>query len=308
MKDFRKVALCSAVAIFIAFSYSATYAADDSFASEIHKWQAERLKKLQADDGWPTLAGLFWLNEGANRVGSDPSVPVVLPGSAPKMAGVLQLTKGKVHFEPEAGVAMTVEGKPLQGPLDLISDNDPKLKPTVVRTGSVSFFIIERGDKIGVRVRDNDSPARKGLSSLEYYPVEASWKLEATFEAYTPAKKIPIVNILGMVEESDCPGALVFKIKGATCRLDVLEEDDEKGEKVFFVIFADPTNGQSTYGSGRYVYTATPDKKGKVVLDFNKAYSPPCAFTNYATCPLPPKQNRLPIAVTAGEKCKAKHS
>ena len=288
---------------FVVLSLTFLFAAENPYVQEVRKWQDERLKNLKKDDGWPTLAGLFWLQEGSSSVGSDESLPVVLPAAAPKYAGKLLMEKGKVRFEPAAGVGVTLDGKPVAASVPMISDADPKHKPTTLRLGAISFFVIQRGDRIGVRVRDNNSPARAKLSSLEYYPIDPAWRLNATFEAYKPAKKIPIVNILGMTEATDSAGALVFQVKGTTYRLDVLEEEGEKeGEKVFFVIFGDKTNGETTYGAGRYLYTSTPDKNGKVVLDFNMAYSPPCAFTNYATCPLPPKQNKLPIEIPAGEK------
>lgn len=295
-----KSAVCS-VLIFAVFFTAVSLASDTKYTQEIQKWRQERLKRLKADDGWPTLAGLYWLKEGENRVGSSESLPVVLPSSAPKLAGTLNMSGGKVQFTPQAGVTITNNGKPVAQPVELVSDADPKTDPTVLRIGSISFFVIKRGDKIGVRVRDNNSPARKNLSSLAYFPIDPTWRLEATFDPYKPAKKIPIVNILGMVEDTDSAGALVFQIKGTTYRLDVLEEEND-GVKEFFIIFGDGTNKDQTYASGRYIYTSEPDKNGKVVLDFNKAYSPPCAFTHFATCPLPPKQNKLPILITAGEK------
>lgn len=285
--------------VFLTAAY--TLAADHKYTQEIQKWQQERLKRLKADDGWPTLAGLFWLKEGENRIGSSESLPVVLPSSAPKLAGTLSLSGGKAQFTPQAGVEITNSGKPVTQPVQLVSDADPQTEPTILRIGGVSFFVIKRGEKIGVRVRDNNSPARKNLSSLSYFPIDPSWRFEATFDPYKPAKKIPIVNILGMVEDTDSAGALVFQIKGTTYRLDVLEEEND-GVKEFFIIFGDGTNKDQTYASGRYIYTSEPDKNGKVVLDFNKAYSPPCAFTHFATCPLPPRQNKLPILITAGEK------
>lgn len=296
-----KIAILLSFLVFLPFA--SLFSADNAYVQEVKKWQDERLKNLKKDDGWPTLAGLFWLQEGANAVGSNKALPVVLPAPAPTAVGTLTLEKGKVQFQPDSGAVLTLDGKPVAGTVAMISDADPKLKPTTLRIGAISFFVIQRGDRIGVRVRDNNSPARKKLSSLEYYPIDPAWRLESVYEAYKPAKKIPIVNILGMTEDTDSAGALVFKIQGTTYRLDVLEEDgDKEGEKVFFIIFGDKTNGRTTYGSGRYVYTSTPDKNGKVILDFNEAYSPPCAFTSYATCPLPPKQNKLPIEITAGEK------
>lgn len=278
-----------------------SFAAPDTYENEIHGWQAKRLKNLQADEGWPTLAGLFWLKEGENKVGSDDSLPVVLPASAPKVAGTLVMSGGKVQFKPEPSVALTLDEKPVTETIELTSDEDPNVDPTKLRYGPVSFFIIKRGERTGVRVRDKNSPVRKQLTSLQYYPIDPSWRFEATFEPYNPPRKIPVANILGMVEDTDFVGALVFKKNGTRYRLDVQEEID-KGEKQLFVIFGDKTNRKETYGSGRYIYTSAPDNNGTVILDFNKAYSPPCAFTNYATCPLPPRQNKLPIQITAGEK------
>ena len=277
------------------------FAAEQNYRQEIVDWQAKRLKNLQGDEGWPTLAGLFWLKEGENKVGSNKSLPVVLPATVPKVTGVLLMSSGKVQFQPEPGVAITLDGKPVTAAIELKSDQDPNINPSTLCVGSVSFYIIKRGDKTGVRVRDKNAPARKELASLQYYPIDTAWRFEAAFEPYNPPKKIPITNVLGMVEDADFVGTLAFKRNGTEYRLDVQEEIND-GKKEFFLMFGDETNKQYTYASGRFIYTASPDKNGNVILDFNKAYSPPCAFTSYATCPLPPKQNKLPIQVTAGEK------
>ena len=171
---------------------------------------------------------------------------------------------------------------------------------TTLRKGSVSFFIIERGKKLGVRVKDRESPERVHFEGLQYFPANMKWRVRCKFEPYKPGKTIPILNIIGMLEDSPSPGALVFQVDGKEYRLDAME--GEKEENNLYIIFADKTSGKETYGAGRYLYSEPLGADGTVVLDFNKAYNPPCAFTVFATCPLPPPQNKLPIRVEAGEK------
>jgi uncharacterized protein (DUF1684 family) len=206
------------------------------------------------------------------------------------------LKNGVVRLEAPANSNITAADKPATS-LELKSDTDDK--PTVLHLGSLSLQIIKRGDKLGVRVKDKDNPARTNFVGIEYYPADQKWRLEARFEPYNPPKKMPIVNILGMESGEDSPGAVAFEVEGKTYRLDAIKE---KGEPKLFMIFADNTSGKETYPAGRYLYVDPPDPSGKMIIDFNKAYSPPCAFTKFATCPLPPKQNRLPFAIEAGEK------
>lgn len=269
----------------------------DTFAKESEQWRSERLANLTSETGWLTLIGLFWLKDGRNSFGSDAGNDIVLPkGKVPDRAGAFALANGVVTFGTSQENSFTVDGKPVSS-MQLKSDADDK--PTVLRLGSLSFQIIKRGDKLGLRVRDKDNPARANFRGLEYYPANLNWRIEARFEAYNPPKPLPILNVLGMENDEPSPGAIVFEINGKTYRLDAITE---KGEPKLFMIFADDTRGKETYGAGRYLYVDPPDTAGKVVIDFNKAYSPPCAFTNYATCPLPPRQNILPVAIDAGEK------
>lgn len=264
----------------------------------IQKWQNDRLASLTKEDGWLTLVGLFWLNEGENKLGSDPKNAVVLPkDKAPAIAGSLMLDKGRVRLAalPKAGI--TVDGKGVTT-LDLKDDNDDA-GPTMMKLGSLLINVIKRGERIGVRVKDTESRTRREFKGLEYYPIDPKWRIEARFEPYQPAKTIPITNVLGMTDDESSPGALAFEVDGKTYRIDPIVE---KGETDYFVMIADETTGRETYGAGRYLYVSPPDASGKVVIDFNKTYSPPCAFTNFATCPLPPRQNRLPFRVEAGEK------
>ncbi|HEX9986829.1 MAG TPA: DUF1684 domain-containing protein [Thermoanaerobaculia bacterium] len=264
---------------------------------ELEKWRTNRIARLTSDDGWLTLVGLFWLKEGPNRFGSDKDAnDIVMPAKAPASAGTLTLEKGgRVTLTPSA--PMTVDGKPASGTVELRPDTH-KDGPSIVQLGSMRFQIIERVGRYGVRLKDPESDARKNFAGIEMYPPSAKWRVEATFEPYNPPKKIAITNIIGQVEEMVSPGALVFAVDGQTYRLDpVLEE----GSEDYFLIFKDATSRDTTYPAGRYLYAAVP-KNGKTIVDFNKAYNPPCAFTNFATCPLPPPQNRLAVRVEAGEK------
>jgi uncharacterized protein (DUF1684 family) len=285
------------IIIILALSIIVTAADDPTYTKAMEKWRAERLEEINGEDGWTTLVGLFWLNEGQNKFGGDPSNEIVLPrSSAPKFAGSMRLDNGVVTLEAKPDAGITSDGN-AASTLVLQSDDDGK--PTVLKLGSLKLFVIKRGEKLGLRVKDKRNPARSHFAGLDYFPVDLKWRLDARFEPYDPPKIIPIVNVLGMVDNMTSPGALVFEVNGKTHRLDPVLE---KGSKQLFIIFGDRTTGKETYGAGRYLYADPAGDDGKVVLDFNKAYNPPCAFTQFATCPLPPRQNRLAIRVEAGEK------
>jgi uncharacterized protein (DUF1684 family) len=273
-----------------------------AYADEVEQWKAKRLANLKGEDGWLSLVGLHWLKEGENKLGSDPSSDVPLPeGKAPRAAGSIFLNDGATRIEARPGSGITSEGKPVTS-LDLQPDAGGK--PTVLKLGTLTFHVIKRGERLGVRVKDSASPERTNFRGLEYFPTDERWRVEARFEPHNPPKTIPITNVLGMEEDTPSPGSLVFDLNGQTYRLDAITEE---GEEQFFVIFADQTSGKETYGAGRYLYAGPPDSSGRLLIDFNKAYSPPCAFTNYATCPLPPEQNKLSVRVEAGEKFAGHH-
>ncbi len=268
-----------------------------SYTKEIERWRSERLEEINGTDGWTALAGLFWLNEGQNKFGSDPSNDIVLPRNrASKFAGSLWLAKGAVRLEAKQKAGISNDAKAASS---LVLQSDADGKPTVLKLRSLTLFVIKRGDKLGLRVKDKQNPARSHFAGLDYFPIDLKWRLEAKFEAYNPPKIVPIVNVLGMVDNMTSPGALVFDVDGKTYRLDPVLE---KGSTQLFIIFADSTAGKETYGAGRYLYVNPPGADGKVVVDFNKAHNPPCAFTKFATCPLPPVQNRLAVRIEAGER------
>jgi uncharacterized protein (DUF1684 family) len=267
-----------------------------AYRKEIETWRQERLTSLKKEDGWLTLVGLYWLKPGENRFGSDPGNPVILPaGKAPAVAGTLTREGDTVRLNVQPGVPLTADGKPATPGMTVSAAADGK--PATLQLGSLSFFVIKRGDRMGVRIKDKTSPMRAAFQGIDEYPIRPEWRVVARFEPYKD-KKIPIANIIGQVEDNPSPGAVVFDWRGKTYRIDALEGGDDGS---LFLVFGDQTNGKETYGAGRFLDTAPP-KDGKVVVDFNTAYNPPCAFTAFATCPLPPAENKLAVRIEAGEK------
>lgn len=270
-----------------------TFPPDD----EILQWRASRLDRLTGPDGWLTVVGLAWLEEGENPVGSDPAGRVVLPrGKAPSRIGAIHVDRGTVAASFEPGSGVTHEGRPVA---TLPLEDDSTGEPTVLRLGSLSFYVIRREDQLAVRIKDEESPARRVFTGIDYYPIDSRWRAEARFEPYDPPRSAVVPTVLGSEETYSMPGAVAFRLQDVPHRLDVFLED---GETDLFIVFGDLTNGSETYGGGRFLYTRPPGEDGTVVVDFNRAYNPPCVFTPFATCALPLPQNKLPIRVEAGEK------
>jgi uncharacterized protein (DUF1684 family) len=269
----------------------------ESYRKEIEDWRQTRVERLTGEEGWVTLVGLLWLDEGIQTLGSDPSNDLVFDTpKAPAVVGSLTVDGAKLHFEVAPGVVVTQDGEAVES-LELRPDTAGE--PTILDLGDLRFHVIERGGRYALRLRDRQHPARFDFPGIESYPTDPKWRIEGRFEVYDPPKKIPIPDVTGTVNEETSWGAVVFEASGQRLRLDALAEP---GAETLFLIFGDQTSGRETYGGGRYLYAAAPDSDGRVVLDFNKAYNPPCAFTDFATCPLPPRQNRLATKVEAGEK------
>lgn len=273
-----------------------------AYNRQILAWQKLRAKALMAEEGWFSLAGLFWLKPGANSLGSADDNHIVLPSSAPKRLGTLELKNGRIEFKPQQVQGLTVDGKPAQSQ-ELKTDVSGT--PDKIQYKSLTMIIIKRGERFALRLKDTNSEARRNFHGLKFFPVDARWRLQASFIPYDPPKQISIPTILGTTIQMPSPGRVTFTWNGKQYSLDpVLEEPDAK--QLFF-IFRDRTaqNGE-TYGAGRFLYTPLP-KDGKLTLDFNRAENPPCAYTPYATCPLPPPENKLDLAIRAGEKSYSKH-
>jgi uncharacterized protein len=265
-------------------------AAGPSYQDQVEQWRAERQTRLTADFGWLTVVGLDWLKEGDDRVGADPASEIPLPpGSAPRRVAMISLHAGKAMLHPVPGVPLTLNGKPATETA-LREDDD------VLAINHLKFFVIKRGDKMGIRLKDNDGEARKHFQGLSWYPVDPAWRIQAKFIPWTTPHSIIFHNTIGQEESEPSPGYVTFQKDGHEFRLEPTLEDG-----VLFFVLRDGTSGKTTYGASRFLY-AEPAKNGLVLLDFNKAENPPCAFTAYATCPLPPPQNRLALAITAGEK------
>ncbi len=265
-----------------------------AYEEEINHWHLSRADYLKSDSGWLNLAGLYWLKEGANTFGSDESNDLVFPkNKIPANAGLLLLRNGTVTLTALPGVEIFSNEKKIKS--EVVYHPDSTKQPTLVH-GSLRWFIIKRDNLFGVRLRDLTHKAVQEFHGIEHYAVDSGFRVEATLESST-AKKIDIANVLGQTTAQHSPGTLVFQLNGKQFRLDALIEGDE-----LFMIFGDPSNENETYPSGRYMYVKKPGPDGKTILDFNKAFNPPCAFTPFATCPLPPSQNILAIAITAGEK------
>jgi len=272
-------------------------AGQSDYRAGVETWRQQRLARLTSDEGWLTVAGLFWLKEGPNRFGSGPGNDIVLPaGSAPARAGTFELRAGKASVRVEAGVTVTSGGKPVKA-LDLRPDLPGP--PDTLALGDLTLFVIKRQDRFGIRLRDKNSPLRKEFTGLTWFPIREKYRVTARWVAYVPPREIEIPNVLGQIDRLPCPGYASFALDRKELRLEPVIE--VPGDKELFYIFRDETAGKETYPAGRFFYSDMP-KDGKVVLDFNKAYNPPCAFTPYATCPLPPPQNRLPVRIEAGEK------
>ena len=269
---------------------------DPAYRQEIERWRADREARLKSDGGWLTVAGLHWLREGLNTFGSAPGNDFVLPASAPPKAGAFEFHSGQTRLQVEPGVTVMVEGNPVSS-LELRPDTSKA--PTILTLGPLTMQVIQREDRYGVRLKDNDSPRRRDFAGLDWYPIREEYRIDARFVPHDQPQRIPIPNVLGQVKDMTSPGYAVFDLKGQEVRLHPVLESPE--DRALFFIFRDATAPEETYGAGRFLYSDLP-QDGRVELDFNKAYSPPCAFTDFATCPLPPKENRLAARIEAGEK------
>jgi uncharacterized protein (DUF1684 family) len=265
------------------------------YRAEIEKARAARLAELRADDGWLTVTGLLWLKPGKNAAGSAPGSDIVLPAKAPKQLGTFELADGRVTFTAAPGVTATSEGAPVQQKVLDTRGGDK----TALTVGDLRMFLIRRENRYAIRMRDMNSPMRRGFKGLTYFPLNEAFRIDATFTAYPEPRKIKIPNVLGQNPEMVSPGVVSFTLNGTEIRLEPVYETDEK--KDLFFIFKDPTSQDTTYPAGRFLHTPLP-QNGRVVVDFNLAYNPPCAFTDFATCPLPPRQNQMPVRIEAGEQ------
>ena len=265
--------------------------------SGIQAWQSRRLEELRQPDGWLSVIGLDWLEPGENTFGSDSTNTVVFPAlpGVPGRVGSFFLEDGAVRMEVAPGVQVTHEGEPVTS-LALFSSEGGR--PATARLASLRWEVIQRQELIGIRLRDTANAAIEAFQGIEIFPVSLDWRIPARFDRYEPPRMIDVPNVLGQISPQPSPGAVVFRVGGESLRLDVTGNPEGRS---FSVVFGDETNGLETYGGGRFLTVDAPDENGRLFIDFNKAYNPPCVFTAFATCPLPSPQNRLPVRIEAGE-------
>jgi uncharacterized protein (DUF1684 family) len=267
---------------------------DAAYQREVEKFRAEEIKDLKSN--WLVLAGLFWLKPGANAFGTASSNPIVLPaGTAPAKAGVFELTGDEVTLKMEPGAAAIIDSQPV---MKATLQPDTSGKPTVVALGRLRMHVIKRGDRTGIRVKDLQNPALRNFTSLRFYPIDTAYRVTATWVPSDGKRTVDVPNVLGDVTPTTIPGEVRFTVNRQQLKLTALGGDAATG---LFFVFSDTTSKTETYPAGRFL-EADAVKDGTVVLDFNKAYNPPCAVTPYATCPIAPKENRLAVAIPAGEK------
>ena len=282
------------LAIVLGFVISAR--AETDYVKAIEKWRSDREADLKKETGWFTLAGLFWLKEGINTVGAGEGFDVRLTDNFTKgKFGEIDLKNGMVTLKVEEGVESQGDGKGITTNIQMVSDE--KGEPTKIRTGSQTFYLIKREERFGIRLKDSQSKARMAFKGLHWFPIDESYKVTARYEAFPEPKEVMVPNVLGGKFKMKSPGSLKFTLKGKEHSLQPVEEDDGK----LFIIFSDGSNRSETYKSGRFLYADKP-ANDEAVLDFNKAENPPCAFTPFATCPLPPPGNSLDVEIKAGEK------
>ncbi len=271
----------------------------DAYTQSIAQWRATRVAELTAPDGWLSLVGLAWLHPGVNTLGSAPDRDIVLSGGPAHLGAVTLDHDGSLRLKLEAGTGALVDGKP-QLAVALVDDAHAGAgKPTLVSFGSTSFIAIHRGERSALRIRDTQAPSRTGFLGIDYFPIDPSWRIEAEWIPATPGQTLEMGTVIGTTDTYPVPGKLRFSRNGKS--FEILPVIEVPGDKQYFVVFADRTSGKETYGAARFVYI-DPPQDGKAVIDFNRAYNPPCAFTAFATCPLAPPENRLDLRVTAGEK------
>lgn len=280
--------------LFLFFAFFVSANAQSSYKNEISKWRSEHETELKGESSWFSLAGLFWLKNGVNTIGSGSKYDIQLTENFKGgKFGEILFQNGVAILKVEKGVEATNEGKQIS---EIVLVSDENQKQTIIQTGSQTFYLIKREDKFGIRLKDKNNPARLNFKKLNWFPVDARYKVIATFEPFPEPKEILVPNTVGSGYRMKSEGILKFKLLGKTY---TLQPGEENGR--FFIIFKDLTSKTETYSVGRFLY-AEKSNDNKVILDFNKAENPPCAYTSFATCPIPPQQNRLQLSIKAGEK------
>lgn len=273
-------------------------AALQAFRTAHAAWAREYEASLKAPDGYPALVGLHWIGEGAHYVGNSPRNGIRI-ALGPAHLGMLDRRGTRVRFVPERGIALTLDGQPLRGATPLRDDRDPQGPSSIgFDDGQGAAWVIRRGDRLALRVRHEAAPSRTAFKGVAFWPVHPRWRVDGRFVPHAPGTTLPIDNIVGITDAVPNPGRVEFQLGAQALQLEALDH----GGDTLQLIFADRTSGHGSYGAGRYLDIPRAGADGRVVVDFNRATNPPCAFTAFATCPLPPPANRLDARIEAGER------
>jgi uncharacterized protein (DUF1684 family) len=300
MKTFHFLMVFVLIAFFISCETKDGRISKEDHAKEVEDWYQDRIESLKSEEGWLNLIGLHWLDAGETTFGTGTGSAFRLESQDfPDSIGVFYLEGDKVFFSPKAD-SIFLEGNVVKEKVKIFDAETQEFEKLSFK--SLRWNIIKRADAYGVRLRDLETAAVTQFDEIERYPVDLEWRIEAKFISYDPIREIPITNVLGQTTPNPSPGYLEFQKGGITYKIDALDAEDE-----LYLIIADNTSGGETYGGGRYMYVKKPVSGDLVILDFNKAYNPPCVFTPHATCPLPPRQNMLDLAIIAGEKTFGEH-
>lgn len=290
----RRLSTCVWLGTLLLLAPISSAETEDEHVTEIDQWHQGRVERLQRPTGWLSLVGLHQLSTGNNRIGSADDVSILLPAKAPEHVGDLHVSEGLYRFTARRGAGVTCDDEPVD---EIILQHDQMPEPTVLAVGSLRFYVIERGEEAYLRVKDTESELLTEFEGIERWPVDSRWRFEARWEPYDPPKTVYTPDVLGNRNEEACYGAAVFELGGETYRVEPTGDTDSD----LFLVFGDETNGMESYGGGRFLYL-DPPADGRIVVDFNRSYNPPCVFTPFATCPLPRRENRLDLEITAGEK------
>lgn len=293
MKNISSI-IYTLIIVIITFSCNEKPKGSPEYISEIEQWKSKRIENLKKETGWLNLVGLYWLIEGENTFGSASNNDLVFPEFAPKLIGRFIKKDSVITLKVENGIDIKSNDKIIS---EIELNSDMTGNPTILEWNSLKWFLIKRGDKFGIRLRDLNADLVQNFPGINSFTINEDWKINAKFVPFDTPKKIAIPTIIGTIEEEISYGKLVFIIEDKEYSLIPTSANER-----LFIVFADLTSGEETYGAGRFLYVEKPDSNNNVIVDFNKAYNPPCAFTKYATCPLPPDENKLKVRITAGEK------
>ncbi len=267
---------------------------EPAYIESIEQWQHDRLEGLKAKDGWLNLAGIYWLKEGEQSFGSHPSNDIVFPDKAAAFIGTLRFTDESVQIKVNDDMELYYENERVHK-LELSYDSSEE--PSYITHGDFAWYIMKRHTSLAIRLRDYKNPAIEALDHIPSYPIDPDYVVEATIKPFDEPRTITVnTPFQDYTQEYLCPGELQFILKGEKLKLLPFTSGDG-----YFIIISDETSAMETYGAGRFMY-AYPDSTGRIILDFNKAYNPPCAVTPFAACPMPPPENRMPVKIEAGEK------